>query len=60
MNLQMRSKTSSGAANFVIIYIKLLLTTLFWSGAFVAGRKVKGLDHFAVAFLRFGVAQILI
>ena len=58
MNLQIRSKTSSGAANPVMIYLKLLLATLFWGGAFVAGRKVKGLEHFSVAFLRFGFASV--
>jgi len=58
MNLQTRSKKSPGAANPVMIYLKLLLATLFWGGAFVAGRKVKGLEHFSVAFLRFGVASV--
>lgn len=42
------------------VYFKLLLATIFWGGAFVAGRKVKGLDHFAVAFLRFGIASLIL
>jgi drug/metabolite transporter (DMT)-like permease len=65
MNRQTRTQAPWGQANPstvypAAIYLKLLLATLFWGGAFVAGRKVKGLDHFAVAFLRFGVASALL
>lgn len=42
------------------IYLKLLLATVFWGGAFIAARTVKELDHFAVAFLRFAVASVLL
>jgi len=58
-----RHNGTEGAANRgypARVYLKLLLATLFWGGAFVAGRKVKGLDHFAVAFLRFGVASLIL
>jgi drug/metabolite transporter (DMT)-like permease len=43
------------------VYAKLLLTTLFWGGAFVAGKHVAGhLDPFSVAFLRFAMAALLL
>jgi len=43
------------------IYLKLWLTTLFWGGAFVAGRHVSThLDPFAIAFLRFAMASALL
>ena len=58
MNLRIRIEANAGPAHPVAIYLKLLLATLFWGGAFVAGRKVKGLEHFSVAFLRFGVASV--
>jgi len=60
MNLQRRSKSGPGAANPVTIYLKLLLATLFWGGAFVAGRMLRDLDHFSIAFLRFGIASVLL
>ncbi len=42
-------------------YIKLLLTALFWGGAFVAGRIVsQDMGPFSIALLRFGVASILL
>ena len=43
------------------VYVKLLLTALFWGGAFVAGRHVsQRLDPFTIAFLRFGLASLLL
>ena len=43
------------------IYIKLLLTALFWGGTFVAGRIVsRNMGPFSIAFLRFAVASILL
>ncbi|UCC98432.1 MAG: EamA family transporter [Phycisphaerales bacterium] len=43
------------------IYVKLLLTALFWGGAFVAGRIVsQNIAPFSIAFLRFAIASILL
>lgn len=42
-------------------YIKLWLTALFWAGAFIAGKHVSAhLGPFAIAFLRFGLASLLL
>ena len=65
MNRHIHTRAPKGQAGQhavypIAIYLKLILTTLFWGGAFIAGRKVKGLDHFAVAFLRFGVASVIL
>ena len=44
-----------------MIYIKLLLTALFWGGTFVAGRILKeNVGPFSAAFLRFFAASILL
>ena len=43
------------------IYIKLLFTTLFWGGAFVAGKVVsQNVGPFSIAFQRFAIASILL
>jgi len=43
------------------IYIKLLLTALFWGGTFVAGRIVsQNVGPFSIAFLRFAIASIFL
>jgi drug/metabolite transporter (DMT)-like permease len=43
------------------VYIKLLLTALFWGGTFVAGRVVsQEMESFSIAFLRFAVASVLL
>lgn len=60
MNRQTHTKANPGTVYPMMIYLKLLLTTLFWGGAFVAGRKVNSLDHFSIAFLRFGFASVLL
>lgn len=40
------------------VYVKLLLTALFWGGTFVAGRILaRHMPPFAAAFLRFAVAS---
>jgi drug/metabolite transporter (DMT)-like permease len=45
----------------MVIYIKLLLTAIFWGGTFVAGRSlVQNVGPFSAAFLRFAVASILL
>lgn len=41
-----------------MMYIKLLLTAVFWGGTFIAGRQVsQHLGSFSIAFLRFAVAS---
>jgi len=40
------------------MYVKLLLTAVFWGGTFIAGRQVaQHLGPFSIAFLRFAVAS---
>jgi drug/metabolite transporter (DMT)-like permease len=54
------AETVSGACP-AVIYVKLLLTALFWGGTFVAGRIVsKNVGHFSIAFLRFLTASLLL
>jgi drug/metabolite transporter (DMT)-like permease len=44
-----------------LIYVKLLLTAVFWGGTFIAGRAIAGsVDPFSAAFLRFAVASVLL
>ncbi len=44
-----------------IVYIKLLLTAIFWGGTFIAGRQVaQDLGPFSIAFLRFAMASVLL
>jgi drug/metabolite transporter (DMT)-like permease len=41
-----------------MMYVKLLLTAVFWGGTFIAGRQVsQNLGPFSIAFLRFAVAS---
>jgi drug/metabolite transporter (DMT)-like permease len=43
------------------IYLKLLLTAIFWGGAFVAGRLVaQNVGPYSIAFLRFAIASVLL
>ncbi|MBC8468265.1 MAG: DMT family transporter [Planctomycetes bacterium] len=43
------------------IYVKLLFTTLFWGGAFVAGKVVsQNVGPFSIAFQRFAIASIFL
>lgn len=45
----------------MFIYIKLLLTAIFWGGTFVAGRSLaQNVGPFSAAFFRFAVASILL
>jgi len=40
-----------------VIYLKLVLTMIFWGGTFVAGRQLAGqMGPFAAAFIRFTIA----
>jgi drug/metabolite transporter (DMT)-like permease len=44
-----------------MVYIKLVLTALFWGGTFIAGRQVsQDLGPFTIAFLRFAMASVLL
>lgn len=43
------------------LYLKLILTALFWGGTFVAGRLVaQNVGPFSTAFLRFAIASIFL
>ena len=43
------------------IYVKLILTALFWGGTFVAGRLVsQNVAPFSIAFLRFAIASVFL
>jgi drug/metabolite transporter (DMT)-like permease len=43
------------------IYLKLLLTAIFWGGTFVAGRLVaQNMGPYSIAFLRFTIASALL
>ena len=43
------------------IYLKLLLTAIFWGGTFVAGRLVaQNVGPYSIALLRFTIASILL
>lgn len=43
------------------IYLKLLLTAIFWGGTFVAGRLVaRNIGPYSIAFLRFTIASVLL
>ncbi|PIE33802.1 EamA family transporter [candidate division KSB3 bacterium] len=45
----------------LLVYIKLLLTALFWGGTFIAGRILaQGVRPFSAAFLRFAIAAIFL
>jgi len=42
----------------ILIYIKLILTAIFWGGTFIAGRVVaKDVGPFSAAFFRFAIAS---
>ena len=44
-----------------LIYVKLILTAIFWGGTFIAGRAIAGsVDPFFCSFLRFAVASVLL
>lgn len=43
------------------IYVKLILTTLFWGGTFVAGKMAaENIGAFSIGFLRFAIASTLL
>jgi drug/metabolite transporter (DMT)-like permease len=45
----------------IFMYIKLLLTAVFWGGTFIAGRVVaKDVGPYSAAFLRFAIASVFL
>ena len=45
----------------MIIYLKLILTAIFWGGTFIAGRIVaRNVDPFSASFLRFALASLFL
>lgn len=43
------------------IYVRLWLTSMFWGGAFIAGKHVaEHMGPFTIAFLRFAIASVLL
>jgi drug/metabolite transporter (DMT)-like permease len=43
----------------MMVYLKLLLTAVFWGGTFIAGRAIAGtVEPFSAAFLRFLTASL--
>ena len=43
------------------IYVKLILTTMFWGGTFVAGKvAAQNVGAFSIGFLRFAIASTLL
>jgi drug/metabolite transporter (DMT)-like permease len=45
----------------MLIYIKLILTAIFWGGTFIAGRIIaQDVGPFSAAFLRFGIASFFL
>ena len=45
----------------MLIYIKLLLTAIFWGGTFVAGRSLaQNVGPFSAAFFRFAIASLFL
>ncbi len=43
------------------IYVKLILTTMFWGGTFVAGKMAaQNVGAFSIGFLRFAIASALL
>ena len=47
--------------SLVLVYIKLVLATVFWGGTFIAGRILAGsVGPFSASFLRFVIASIVL
>jgi len=45
----------------MIVYVKLLLTAVFWGGTFIAARVVtQNVGPFSAAFLRFAIASLFL
>ncbi|MHC4626324.1 MAG: DMT family transporter [Planctomycetota bacterium] len=51
----------NGPLHMTKIYVKLILTTLFWGGTFVAGKvAAQNVGPFSIGFLRFAIASTLL
>ena len=51
----------SSSPRHAILYLKLILTAVFWGGTFIAGRIVaREVAPFSAAFLRFVVASVIL
>jgi drug/metabolite transporter (DMT)-like permease len=51
----------SSSPRHAILYLKLILTAVFWGGTFIAGRiVVREVAPFSAAFLRFVVASVIL
>ncbi len=47
--------------SLIFVYVKLLLTAVFWGGTFIAGRVVaQNIGPFCAAFLRFAIASVFL
>ena len=47
--------------SIVIVYLKLLMTAVFWGGTFIAGRVIaQNVGPFSAAFLRFAIALVFL
>ncbi len=47
--------------SLVVVYLKLLLTTIFWGGTFIAARFLThDVGPFSAAFLRFAIASVVL
>jgi drug/metabolite transporter (DMT)-like permease len=54
-------KAGSSIGFGMLVYVKLLLTAVFWGGTFIAGRVVaRDVDPFSAAFLRFAIASVIL
>ncbi len=50
-----------GTIQIMLVYVKLILTAIFWGGTFIAGRVVaKDVGPFSAAFFRFFIASIFL
>ena len=47
--------------SLAFVYIKLLLTAIFWGGTFIAGRVIaRNIPPFSAAFFRFAIASVFL
>jgi drug/metabolite transporter (DMT)-like permease len=54
-------KTMTPSNKHALLYLKLVLTAVFWGGTFIAGRIVaREMGPFSAAFLRFLVASLIL
>jgi len=44
-----------------MVYVKLVLTAIFWGGTFIAGKIIAGnVSPLDAAFLRFAIASVFL